>query len=65
MDAGRLGFGSRVGGGDGGDDERGLVIDDFDKSGEAAEGGEVARNGGVGKILVGEEVKVGLEVVTA
>lgn len=41
------------------------MIDDFDKSGEAAEGGEVARNGGVGKILVGEEVKVGLEVVTA
>lgn len=65
MDAGRFGFGSRVGGGDGGDDERGLVIDDFDKSGEAAKRGEVAGDGGVGKILMSKEVKVGLEVVAA
>lgn len=41
------------------------MIDDFDKGGEAAKGGEVAGDGGVGKILMGKEVKVGLEVVTA
>lgn len=41
------------------------MIDDFDKSGEAAKRGEVAGDGGVGKILMGKEVKVGLEVVAA
>lgn len=41
------------------------MIDDFDKSGEAAKGGEVAGDGGVRKVLMGEEVKIGLEVVTA
>lgn len=40
------------------------MIDDFDEGGEAAKGGEVAGDGGVGKILVGEEVEVGLEMVT-
>ena len=65
MDGGGFRWGSRVGRGNGGDDERWLVIDDFDKSGEAAKRGEVAGDGGVGKILMSKEVKVGLEVVAA
>lgn len=32
------------------------MINDFDKGGETAERGEVAGDGGVGKILMGEEV---------